>query len=65
MKQESFKDLFSEPDWARKREMQLYALNLIKRDLSHIAYQADLRKANSKELTSLLDELSDIIAQFY
>ena len=64
IKQESLKDILSEPVWARKKEMREYAYNLIKRDISHIQNQADMRQANSQELTRLLDELSSTLNYF-
>lgn len=62
--QESLKDILSEPEWARKRKMREYAFNLIKRDISHIQHQADMRQSNSVELTRLLDELSSTLNYF-
>lgn len=61
MFQESIKDILSEPEWARKKKMREYAFNLIRRDISHIQNQADMRQANSQELTRLLDELSSTL----
>lgn len=61
IKQESLKDILSEPEWARKKHMREYAFNLIRRDISHIQIQADMRQANSQELTRLLDELSSTL----
>lgn len=64
IKQESLKDILSEPVWARKKNMREYAYNLIRRDISHIQLQADMRDANSQELSNLLDELSNVLNHY-
>ena len=59
IKQESLRDFNGS---AKSRyEMREYAFNLLSRDLSHIQHQADMRNANSAELTRLLDEVADIL----
>ena len=63
-KQESLSYLLSVSDWKRKGEMREYAFNLLSRDLSHIQLQADMRKANSAELSKLLDEVSEALARY-
>lgn len=65
IQQESLKDIFSAPEWERKREMREYAFNLLRRDLSHIQLQADMRYANSAELSQLLDEVSEVLARYF
>lgn len=63
-KQESLKEIFSAPEGERKREMREYAFNLLKRDVSHIQFQADMRQANSQELSQFLDEVSEILSRY-
>ena len=62
--QESLNQILSVSDRKRKEEMRLYAFNLLRRDLSHIQLQADMRKANSAELSKLLDEVSEALARY-
>lgn len=62
--QESLNQILSVSDWKRKEEMRSYAFNLLRRDLSHIQLQADMRKANSAELSKLLDEVSEALARY-
>lgn len=64
MQQESLNDIFSAPEWERKKELRQYAFNLLRRDLSHIQLQADMRQANSAELSQLLDEISEVLARY-
>lgn len=62
--QESLKDILSAPEWERKANMQQYAYNLIMRDISHIQLQADMRKANSADLSRFLDELCEVLSYY-
>lgn len=63
--QESIKEIFSAPEWERKKQMREYAFNLLRRDLSHIQLQADMRYANSAELSQLLDEVSEVLSRYF
>lgn len=62
--QESLMDILSVSEWKRKEEMKEYAYNLIRRDLSHIQHQADMRKANSADLSRFLDELCEVLSYY-
>ena len=64
MMQESLFDMLGAPKGKRQAEMYDYALNLLKRDLSHIQLQADMRGANSHALKVLLDEVIQVLCYY-
>lgn len=57
-KQESLNAILAVPERERRKLMLEYAFNLIRRDLSHIANQANMRQANSKELDDFIRDLA-------
>lgn len=64
IKQESIFDMLGAPKGKRQADMYEYALNLLRRDLSHIQLQADMRGANSHALKDLLDEVSQVLSYY-
>ena len=64
MMQESLFDMLGAPKVKRQAEMYDYALNLLKRDISHIQLQADMRGGNSRALKDLLDEVSQVLSYY-